>query len=253
MVDKIKVPVLVQKLKRKQNEKGVWHKHRRGQLFLINQGLIALQTQQGSQVISSRKAGWIPPHVLHYAAPLGVVDADSFYLDMTFGDMLPKKVCVFTPSALLREMIVRLSQWQKPKVWSADKLRLLQVVKDELKDIKQEPLSCPMPISESLQKQAQQFIVEPSLQMNLEQWANRAHMSKRTFTRHFNEETGMPFAKWCQQVRIMHAKKELANGCSVSELSLNLGYNSVSAFIKVFKEYVGQTPHQFQKRLALRS
>ncbi len=50
----------------------------------------------------------------------------------------------------------------------------------------------------------------------LDSWAHEAAMSKRSFTRHFREETGLSFAMWRTQLRMLKAVERLAAGISVT-------------------------------------
>src|SRR5262249_39171011 len=115
------------------------------------------------------------------------------------------------------------------------------------KTISPDPLCLPMPESKRLAKLAEDFIHRPHQVKSLEEWAELVHLSKRSFTRHFREQTGLSFAKWCQQARVVRALEWLEKGKPVTWIALHLGYNSVSAFIKVFSEYVGQTPGRYIK------
>jgi AraC-like DNA-binding protein len=65
----------------------------------------------------------------------------------------------------------------------------------------------------------------------------------RTLERLFQKETGMTFGKWRQQLRLLHALRLLAGGRSVTAVALEVGYDSTSAFIAMFKRTLGTTPH----------
>lgn len=248
MPAKVNNMLKIKKIQRKEGEECDWHYHRQGQLFLIHQGVLVLYTPFGRQVMLTERAGWIPPRCLHKASYYGPVDGISLYFSKTFCDILSKEAYAFTPTALLREMIIRISKYQSTNIWSDNQLRLLNVMKDELKVITPDPLNLPMPVDKHLAKLAQNFIKDPSQLKPLEMWAAQANMSKRTFTRHFREQTGLSFAKWCQLVRVISALEWLGKGKAVTWIAFHLGYSSVSAFIKVFSEYVGQTPNYYKKK-----
>jgi AraC-like DNA-binding protein len=54
-------------------------------------------------------------------------------------------------------------------------------------------------------------------------------------------ETGMTFGQWRQQVRIIKALKRLAMNEPVTAVAIELGYDSLSAFISMFKKALGKT------------
>jgi AraC-like DNA-binding protein len=64
-------------------------------------------------------------------------------------------------------------------------------------------------------------------------------------TRLFIKETEMTFRQWRQQARLIEALKLLAKGTSVKEVAFDVGYESVSAFIYMFKKSLGSTPGNF--------
>ncbi len=55
----------------------------------------------------------------------------------------------------------------------------------------------------------------------------------------------MTFGQWRQQVRILEALKRLALNEPVTTVALELGYDSPSAFISMFKKALGKTPGKY--------
>ena len=78
-----------------------------------------------------------------------------------------------------------------------------------------------------------------------EQLAELSGMSVRTFHRQFSAATGMNFVNWRQLARVIRAMEWLEEGKPVGWIALSCGYNSVSAFIEVFRTYTGKTPGQW--------
>jgi methylphosphotriester-DNA--protein-cysteine methyltransferase len=58
-------------------------------------------------------------------------------------------------------------------------------------------------------------------------------------------ETGITFARWKQQARLLEAIRRLADGASVTETAFDLGYESTSAFSAMFRRSLGATPRTF--------
>ena len=52
----------------------------------------------------------------------------------------------------------------------------------------------------------------------------------------------MPLGKWRQQLHVQVALRELGRGVPVTAIAFDLGYESASAFITMFKRNTGQTP-----------
>ncbi|WP_320042068.1 helix-turn-helix domain-containing protein [uncultured Desulfobacter sp.] len=55
----------------------------------------------------------------------------------------------------------------------------------------------------------------------------------------------MTFRQWRQQARLIEALKLLAKGTPVKEVAFDVGYESVSAVIYMFKKSLGSTPGKF--------
>jgi len=79
----------------------------------------------------------------------------------------------------------------------------------------------------------------------LDEWAKSAGMSRRTFMRAFSTEMQMPFGRWRQQARLFAALERLAQHQPVTDVAISVGYDSVSAFIAMFRATLGTTPRQY--------
>ena len=55
----------------------------------------------------------------------------------------------------------------------------------------------------------------------------------------------MPFVKWRQQLHVGLALQKLASRESVTNIAIDLGYESTSAFIAMFKRSMGTTPSRY--------
>ena len=64
----------------------------------------------------------------------------------------------------------------------------------------------------------------------------------RTLARLFDRELGMSFRAWRQQRRLLASLEMLAGGQPVTSVALDLGYDSPSAFIAMFKRALGKSP-----------
>lgn len=83
--------------------------------------------------------------------------------------------------------------------------------------------------------------------ISIKKLAKIACMSKASFYRYFNNEFGISPIEYINQERIKKACKLLKNkNLNVTEVSFQLGYSSLSHFIKLFKEQTGTTPKQYQ-------
>lgn len=70
--------------------------------------------------------------------------------------------------------------------------------------------------------------------------ASALGISKITFQRQFQQQSGMNFGKWRQQARLLLALQKLAQGEKIVSVALSVGYSSQSAFSARFKQFFGQ-------------
>ncbi len=87
-----------------------------------------------------------------------------------------------------------------------------------------------------------------SQQISLEDICNEVHMSKYYFCRKFKEIMGMSVMRYVLKTRIAAAQRLMDSNKNItmSEISENCGFSSVSYFCQVFKSNVGKTPIQYR-------
>lgn len=69
--------------------------------------------------------------------------------------------------------------------------------------------------------------------------------STRTLYRRFLCETGITFARWKQQARLLESIRRLAEGLPVTTVAVDLGYESPGAFSTMFRRALGVAPRAF--------
>ena len=89
------------------------------------------------------------------------------------------------------------------------------------------------------------FVANPGSRRPLTVLCKESGVSVRTLERLFQRETGLTFGKWRQQLRLLHALRLLAAGQPVTAVAIDVGYESVSAFIVMFKRTLGVTPRRY--------
>lgn len=61
----------------------------------------------------------------------------------------------------------------------------------------------------------------------------------------FREQTGMSFGVWRQQACLLAALTRLGRGEPVTQVALDLGYASPSAFTAAFRRVLGAPPSRY--------
>lgn len=84
--------------------------------------------------------------------------------------------------------------------------------------------------------------------ITLDELAETARYSKYHLERIFLRKTGLSIAQYISLVRIEKSKELLLDPrFSVSEVSAQVGYTSISTFSRTFKEYVGVQPNLYRR------
>jgi len=119
------------------------------------------------------------------------------------------------------------------------------VILHQLQTVQMVPLQLPHLSDPRLVRIAQIFVAVPSDRRTLAQGCRVIGASKRSVERLFQQEIGMTFGKWRQQLRLMQAMRLLAEGAKVTHAALESGYSTPSAFIAMFKKVLGTTPTSY--------
>ena len=78
--------------------------------------------------------------------------------------------------------------------------------------------------------------------------AAQVHLSTAAFCRYFKRQTRMTFTDFVNQYRIGQAKTLLLQGRSVTEVTFDVGLESLSYFNKLFRRHEGLNPSDFKRR-----
>lgn len=223
------------------------HGHARGQLLGTMQGLIALGTDDGRWLIPPINAIWLPPHVEHEFVSHGAFHGWSVYVAEAACLALPDRPRVIRLSGLLNEAVARAANWPGGSLTPAQE-RIAGVILDEIAATPEEAFELPMPTDPRLQKIARSLADDPATRQHMADWAAFAGIAPRTLSRRFVLETGLTFSAWRQRALLLRSLEMLAAGNSVTTIAFDLGYETVSAFIELFRGHFGTTPARYFKR-----
>ncbi len=223
-----------------------WHTHNRAQLLYAVSGVMRVFTDKGIWVVPTQRAVWIPPDIPHQVTAQGApLSLRSLYIHADALEELPDVCCVVTVSALLRELI--LAAMDLPATTDPDSAagRLFRVLLDQIRLVSVTPLYLPGVTDPRLARIADTLLASPDDNRTLADWSRDLGASERTLARLFVKETGLTFGHWRQQARLLAALARLARGDSVTEIAMDLGYASQSAFIAMFRRALGKTPARY--------
>lgn len=223
------------------------HFHDRDQLVYASQGVMTVLTDAGIWVVPTLRALWIPAGVPHTINMSGKVAMRTLYLKPRLARALPRDCCVVNVSPLLRELILHACSFRALKNSSPRQRHLIDLIADQLEAIQMVPLQLPHLSDSRARHVAEIVLANPASTQQLSKLCRGSGASKRTVERLFQDEVGMTFGRWRQQLRLMHAVRLLAEGAKVTHAALEAGYSTPSAFICMFKKILGCTPGLYFK------
>jgi AraC-like DNA-binding protein len=204
-----------------------------------------VRTRDGTWVVPPQRAVWIPARIPHTITMSGLVAMRTLYLKPRLAKRLPRDCCVINVSTLLRELILHactVHALKKTVRWQA---HLVAVIVHQLEAAPTIPLQLPHLSDPRLVRIAEMLMRDPRDGRTLAELCRANGAGKRSVERLFQQEIGMTFGKWRQQVRLMQGMRLLAEGAKVTHAALESGYSTPSAFISMFRKALGITPSSY--------
>jgi AraC-like DNA-binding protein len=220
------------------------HAHDWGQLLLVAEGAVSIETGSGQWLIAPSRTVWVPPRVQHRLAIPRRATLRFLYLSPLCCAELPVTSRLIKVSALLRELMSEAIR-RAPLDHNPRSSLLCGLLVDQTKDCAIETIELLMPIDPRARTVAQRIQDPACLAQPLEHLMADSGASRRTIERLFAEETGISLARWRQRWRMNVAAAQLLSGLAVIEVAEVLGYGSVSSFSAAFREQHGTTPAKF--------
>ncbi|NTS33140.1 transcriptional regulator, AraC family [Phyllobacterium sp. YR620] len=220
------------------------HHHIQAQLLHAISGVAMVTTKFGRWMVPPHHALWLPAGVEHAVDMLGDVSMHSIYVrpDAVAGLKDHLHVVGLTP---LMDNLIREAVAVAPERQAEERtMFVMGLLLHEIPNLEERPLGLPFPEDRRLAMLCRGFLKDPSPHTNIDNWADRLGMSRRTFTRMFRRETGLSLSTWRQQACLLAALPRLTEGEPVTSVALDLGY-SVPAFTTMFKRMLGAPPRHY--------
>lgn len=224
-----------------------WHRHIRGHVSCVEEGIVRLRTEGVTLVATPNRAVWIPPGKWHAAVTNAVTYSWNLFLSSQASKSLPDEPCIIEVSNLLDTLVDKAVQWTNAASLAPRDRRLMTVLLDELEMAPQSRGQLVMPEDRRLKRIAEALLQDPASSRTRDEWAVWAGLSSRTLSRRFQEEVHMSFAHWRDQALLMAATERLSHGESVGSISDALGYATPSSFIAMFRRHFGISPLRYVK------
>ncbi len=220
------------------------HTHPKGQLIVALHGYVTCEVENTIWMVPTNSAIWIPAQTKHSNRASDKAKLAHLFVQDTVTDM-PEKPAVLSLSLLVREMILHFAQLNQHYQPDDFEQQLAEVLIKLLTQMPVQKLNFIQTKHTVIETIANRLIAQPDNRATLRQWAQHLTMGERTLARLIKKETGMTFGQWRAQLHLIIALQKLEDKHSVQAVSDSLGYESVSAFITMFKKALGKSPKQY--------
>jgi len=226
------------------------HHHRNGQLVMALRGGVTCRVPHGMWMVPPHCGVWVPAGMVH--SNVATANARLFFLFIEPGTAeLPDRCCTLSLTPLVRELIIEMADHSE--VARSDGELVTDLLLAALPKMLIEDLHLPMTDEPRLNRIATALTANPADRSTIANWAGRMAMSENSLARLVQQETGLTFGRWRQQFQIIVAIRSLSSGSTVQQVSHELGYESVSAFITMFKKALGSSPARYFRKLSQKS
>ena len=221
------------------------HRHRKCELIYTIKGVLTCEIDGSLWTVAPQCAIWIPSGMPHRCQASGETEYYVLFIDPDACPNFPRTCCTMSVSPLLREAMIRGAQFPALYTLDGPEARLLLVILDELSAARIEDHRLPLPSDPSLRRLLDMMMSAPEDRASVAQWAARCALSERTLSRKIRQQTGMSLWRWRHQLHVTLALQRMASGDSVQTVALDLGYETASSFITMFKKTVGKPPGRY--------
>jgi AraC-like DNA-binding protein len=224
------------------------HWHARAQFVFAVAGTMRVRTPRRAWIVPPSRALWVPSHTVHEIQMHGVVEMRSLYVDNRAAAGMPATCVVLDVTPLLRELVVRAVALPDRYDEKGEDGLLMRLLMAEVRRLPPCALDLPLPESPDLMQLCERLLADLSARRPSDADAADLDVSTRTLYRRFLRETGITFARWKQQARLLESIRRLAGGAPVTTVAMDLGYESPSAFSTMFRRSLGVVPRTFLPR-----
>jgi len=221
------------------------HWHGRAQFVFAVAGTMRVRTARHAWIVPPSRALWVPAHTVHEIQMHGIVDMHSLYLNDVAGAGMPASCAVLDVTPLLRELVVRAAALPATYDERGEDGLLMRLLMAEIRRLPHCALDLPLPESDDLTQLCERILADLSTRRPCDFDAGELNTSTRTLYRRFLRETGITFARWKQQARLLESIRRLAEGAAVTTVAVDLGYESPGAFSTMFRRALGIAPRAF--------
>jgi AraC-like DNA-binding protein len=204
-------------------------------------GHLEVITDDARRLVPTDHAVWIPAGVQVTTVMRAPISVRSIFVAAR---LAPRATAMRTivVEPLLRELILHATRLGALDRGVPAQARMTSVLLDQLAAAPDVAYELNSPRDPRARRFAELVTKAPGDERSIAELARVAGTSLRTLERCYLNETGLAVGEWRRRVRLFHALHRLQRGHSVTEVALESGYATSSAFGVAFRKQFGHAP-----------
>jgi AraC-like DNA-binding protein/quercetin dioxygenase-like cupin family protein len=220
-----------------------WH-----QFVYATSGILMVTVENSWYVISPKQAMWVSKGIPHTTGALQEAEFRSLYIAETPSLGMPHRSVVLSVTPLLRALIVELAEVGQCREDESYIRRVEALILDQLPRQRAMDFYLPWPTNPMVRQICEELYANPADDRDLDNWGKKLGASTRTLTLHFEKDLGMGLREWRVRLRVFKAIDLLETRDNITEVALELGYSTPSAFSFMFRQTMGCAPSEWRRR-----
>ena len=226
-----------------------WHFHDMHKLLYAFEGAIEVESTRGRNLIPRQLAAWIPAGVPHCTSIHGIRWVSVFFTTEMVDDT-EQRVRTVMVSTLMREMMREAMRWPLDGLDNAVRAAFFDAMGKLCSEWIAREAKLFVPTSTDARVKHVLDYTAQRMDLNLAAVCKHVGMSVRSLRRHLKAETGMTWEDYRHRSRLLQAISLLSETAEpVSEIAARCGFESPSAFARVFRRQMGESPRDYRHRV----
>ena len=215
-----------------------------------NDGVVAVIIECGRYLLPPKQAIWLSAKTPFQIIATTQAQLSYFFFKNYEEDLVLEATKLLRVNTFLNQLILEAIDLHQQENQPQSYHLILQIILERIGEAEGIALLLPAVKDQRLIAMTSRQQKFPALKTDLVGWGKFVNASPRTLSRVFKKETGLTYSEWKQMLAIHIAIIELYLGESIAVIAKNLGYESSSAFIFMFKKQMKVTPSHFFDSLA---
>lgn len=225
-----------------------WHFHDMHKLLYAFEGAAEVESIRGRNVIPKQLAAWVPAGVPHCTSIHGIRWVSVFFNAEMVIDS-EQRVRTVMVSPLMREMLREAMRWPLGEPDNALRTSFFTTMSQLCSEWITREADLVLPTSSDPRVERALAYTSQRMDLKIAEICVHAGISERSLRRHLKAETGITWEVYRQRSRLLQAISLLSDSDEpISEIARQCGFDSPSAFAKVFRDTMGEAPREYRQR-----